>query len=587
MSIVRLLLIGSLLAASCAAKSILVDPGDSLRFHADAAVTWSASAGSITPEGLWVAPQTGAEAVITATGADESDAMTVMIAQAPPPPPPPDIAEVDILPVLVSGETLSFDDGSSFVAPSVVEPTVVDVPDFGPVLVEPGIVEPPPPPIVETDCAAIEAAGGLIVAPGFRLNGAGTCENPYDLDRVAGPVTIAQPGMEFWFLPGHYSLTDMPERISGSSSTRVRATIEQFHFRPKATPDNKITYRCAGTWPMSQCVFGFPSTTHVNSGYLVIRDFVFDDEDFVQRTITQTGSFGLNISKPGMVCQSPGIELINNWSRNNAGGIDAYVNCSESLIYGNFLSGNGWTAPDRDHGNGFYLQHSAPEHRIIRHNVALWNYAHGAHTYGTGAATLRNMDFTQNVFANNSQDGRNMIFRSEGSIGNILVDEALTWHNEGVSSVGLELDVYPSGFDALTLTNSRFFAQRPVRVTSHSGGAFTNVTAENNFVSSEPIWVSIAAQPWFTIAAVPDELYIWPNERDPNRAWAVVYNGSQVPSIAIDPGWTVYDAQCLSCGPVGDSVLPMTLTEIDGPEHDLAKYVHSDSRFGVFLLVRN
>jgi hypothetical protein len=167
----------------------------------------------------------------------------------------------------------------------------------------------------------------------------------------------------------------------------------------------------------------------------------------------------------------------------------------------------GWSAPDRGHGHGLYVQNDTPA-KVIKDCIIFDNFGWGIHAY-TENGKIDNIVLDGCVcFGAGSLYGENYNNILVGGLqvaNNITIRNCMTYGAGGVN-VG-----YVAGADNVTLENN-YFADGITKVN------VTNLTETGNYYGP----------------AVGNQVFLRPNDNDANRANLVIYNQAQADTIEVD-----------------------------------------------------
>ncbi len=193
-------------------------------------------------------------------------------------------------------------------------------------------------------------AEDFYVAPDGRTEGSGTRESPWDIASALSGKQTLPPGSTLWLQPGIYR---HPERgphgayVVGSLHGTAEAPIQ---VRGVANARTTID----GGLSVGSNEFVEQAPRHV-----WFRDFEITVSE-KGRSTNQQGSAPLDLKAPfgGLnVYGSQDCRFINLVIHNNVGnGIGAWSTATGTEFYGCIVYDNGWSAPDRGHGHGFYGQ---------------------------------------------------------------------------------------------------------------------------------------------------------------------------------------------------------------------------------------
>jgi len=221
------------------------------------------------------------------------------------------------------------------------------------------------------------------VSPSGQGTAAGTESDPLDLaSALSGAAKRIHAGDKIWMRGGTYR----PPNPNGFNSTIAGTTASPIVIRnyqgERATLDGK----------------GSEITLSVNGGYVWFWGLEIMDSN-TTRTTNQTG--GVHPNAYGVGVYAPGVRFINNVVHDTAQGFSAYDASSDSVFYGNLSYYNGFVAPDRNHGHGFYMQNIAGT-KLLQDNIVGDNADEGFQIYGSGGANVVGFRVIGNASYNSS-----------------------------------------------------------------------------------------------------------------------------------------------------------------------------------------
>ncbi len=211
--------------------------------------------------------------------------------------------------------------------------------------------------------------GKWFVAPSGSSLGQGTQQAPWDLPTaLAGAGGRIHPGDTVWLRSGTYHAPNSNGFNSTVTGTAGSPIVIRNYLTERATIDgNGSEYALA-----------------VNGGYVWFWGLEIMDSN-TQRTTNQTG--GVHPNAFGVGVYAPGVRFINNVVHDTAQGFSAYDQSNDSVFFGNLSYYNGWTAPDRRHGHGFYMQNVTGT-KVIQDNIVGDNADEGFQIYGSANANI-------------------------------------------------------------------------------------------------------------------------------------------------------------------------------------------------------
>jgi uncharacterized protein YjdB len=211
---------------------------------------------------------------------------------------------------------------------------------------------------------------GFYTSPTGTPSGTGSQSQPWDLATAfAGGNGKIQPGDTVWLLGGHYA-GDFHETVSGTSAAPV---IFRQYPGQRATVDGRLEGSGNYVW-----YWGFEA--------------MYSDP---QRVSSQTGPWPTDIPRQyrQVYIDGSGDRLIN-MVMHDLGEV-AVQDGAGNTVYGSLSYNNGWTAPDRGHGHGLYIQNDGPQ-ATVENNVIFNNFGKGIQAYGS-ANPVDNMVFRGNA----------------------------------------------------------------------------------------------------------------------------------------------------------------------------------------------
>lgn len=181
---------------------------------------------------------------------------------------------------------------------------------------------------------------------------------------------------------------------------------------------------------------------------------------------------------------------------------------SADELYGCISFNHGWTAPDRGHGHGIYVQNARPRKRI-QHNIIFNNFGWGIHCYGSSADLLDNISIESNIafnagILNNAAYMDILIGAGDRPTTGAIIRDNYTY---GLASQGLQ--GYSAGLTGAVITDNYCPNGR-------SGTFAGSQESGNNW--------DIVGNTSFAI----------PNAYDNTRAHIAVYNADALDRVAVD-----------------------------------------------------
>ena len=213
-------------------------------------------------------------------------------------------------------------------------------------------------------------------------NGNGSLTQPWDLDSA---------------------LLNRSQRIKPGDTVLVRGGT----YLPQIEP-RKFNIKLYGGERSPITVRAYPGERVIIDGGIEIYDpnlvfwgFEITNSD-TDRVAEQSGSSPDDLTRAGGVgIYAANVKLINNVIHDGRGGISAFDDAVNAVIYGNISYNNGWKGPDRGHGHGLYAQNQTGT-KIIAENIIFNNFgAYSVHIYRENGP-LYNFDLIGNITFNNT-----------------------------------------------------------------------------------------------------------------------------------------------------------------------------------------
>ena len=254
----------------------------------------------------------------------------------------------------------------------------------------------------------------------------------------------------------------------------------------------------------------------------------------------------VNAQQPG---SGVGVKIINMVIHNCMQGVALWVDATNSEVYGNLISYNGWNAPN-DWGHGMYSQNTAPSTRTIRDNIFYANYGYNIQVYGE-SAHLDNHRIDGNILfwdgaAADPPGGGASITIGGGAgnpTGNVITNNAIYGSNQGGNvdfSRGNASPVITNNLAAYAGTNGGAFyldnqTGAPVITGNkvYSGlitpSGYASTWPANNWYRWCPDYGGPDAKPTGTWTLVRPNLY------EPGRGHVAVFNWSKLDGALAKP----------------------------------------------------
>ncbi len=417
---------------------------------------------------------------------------------------------------------------------------------------------------------ASSAARGadFYVSPSGSTSGNGSVTSPWNLAAALAQPTAVKPGDTIWLRGGTYQGT-FSSVLTGTADAPI--IVRQY-------PGERAILDGGNS--------NFVNILNVSGSYTWYWGFEILSSD-LNRVSTQTGSYPTDIGRGGGVVTvqtsdtGAGLKFINLIVHDAANGFGLWEEAIDAEVYGCLVYYNGWTAPDRGHGHGFYVQNLTSTKRIAD-NIIFSNFSHGIQVYGSAAAALNNVTIQGNTlfdsgmpadYQRNVLVGGGSVAQNPKIIDNVLYYPATPGQN---LNVGYE---YGAGVNNAVITGNYLVNSE----NAYFSPLNTNVTMTGNFFYT-PVDSStrglFPSNNYFPERPTAVQIFVRPNRYEPGRAHITVFDWPGVPTVSVDlsnvllPGapYEVRDAQDYYRGPIltgtfsGSRIeLPMTNPTIAAP----------------------
>jgi hypothetical protein len=258
-------------------------------------------------------------------------------------------------------------------------------------------------------------------------------------------------------------------------------------------------------------------------------------------------------------------------------GISWWKEAKDSVVYGNIIYYNGWTAPDRPHGPGIYAQNTAAigGTKTLSENIIFRNFSSSFDTYNEIPATPINFDLRGNV-----------VFNSGGIDGSFGFDYSILFAVYGGGNSGDSSDTvhenmlygggsFRIGYDVYSYADPNVHDNfmPKISVNALMSGSTANIV-DNILTHTEGDDFDIGVQNTFRSEPLTGlDVFVRPNAYETGRANIIVYNWDLSNTVSVDLSsvltngdhYVVYNGQNVLASPVaygtysGSNVtLPMT-----------------------------
>ena len=392
-------------------------------------------------------------------------------------------------------------------------------------------------------------ATDFFASPSGSASGDGTIGNPWSLAKALSQPATVRPGDTIWLRGGTYDGTFYAS-LNGSATAPIK--VRQY-------PGERATIDGGNS--------NFANILEVAGSYTYYWGFEIMSSD-PNHSSAQSGSAptDLGIGDGVAIVQNSttgaGLKFINLVIHDTAGGFGLWQQAYGAEIYGCLIYNNGWTAPDRGHGHGIYVQNQTSAKRIAN-NVIFSNYSHGIHAYST-VANLNNIDIEGNTIFNNGMPdyARNILVGGSSVAQNPSISNNVLYYPDA-SGENLNVGYDPSGMGA---ANPVITGNTIVMGNERFSSLNTNVTMTgNSFYSSAVPSATMSGYPSNTYSSstpTTSQVFVSPNQYEAGRANITILNwaGSSSVSVSLSgivaPGasYEVRDAQDFFGAPVRSGV---------------------------------
>ena len=475
-----------------------------------------------------------------------------------------------------------------------------------------------------TASVASNASGeDYFVSTEGKATGDGSRDDPWLLTQVlTQPPGSIEPGDVVWIRGGVYR-GPFVSNLSGTADDpiTVRACEGEHVQLDLFNPDQR-----------EQAFF-------VLGDYVTYQGFEVTHSQPGPRTTEQGGPFQTDVNRGGVSVRGHHNKFVNLVVHDLNAGIGYWGNGGE--IHGTIVYNNGWKAPDRQHGHGFYVQNDNGL-KSVSDNIIFNQFGAGIHAFGT-RASLNNLYFEGNVSFNNGAgvgEGflpeRDILVGGSTKVRNVTLRDNFTFQNglDGVVDVGYLWGPenedgrftgnYVVGsfrflqpFDDVVFTGNTIVSSRPIYLTTPQDRVTSDYEWDGNrYLSEAAVSFNLDNSPsdfadWRDttgfdttgeVEAVTTRpvVFVRPNQYVPGRANVIVYNWGKASVVEIDlssvlqPGdhYEIVSAMDFYGEPLIDGVFDgqlIDLAMIDRPAPTPIGYadaapVGTDERFGVFVV---
>ena len=435
--------------------------------------------------------------------------------------------------------------------------------------------------VLAAGCLAVASAAEYQVSPQGSSSGNGSESSPWDLSTALAHPSSVRPGDTIWLRGGTYRGA-FTSSLRGDSGAPVTV---------RAYPGERVTLDGA---PSSS------TTLTVNGQHTWFWGFEITNSSTAPRVDSKSN---FDLRPYALAALGPNLKLINLVIHDAGSGIGLWNTSVDTEVYGCYVYYNGWTDPNRGHGEGVYIQNSAGTKRLID-NVMFNQFDHGIMAYGSSNARVDNIYYEGNVLYSNGKltaepNGWGVLIGG-GQVANNHTLLANHFYNtfdyrrsnnldiaygQGSTNINI-VDNYSSGYMAVNYEKS--IANLTATGNTFIGGASSTATGQ----------ISSSANTFLSTPPSSNRIFVRRNRYDNTRATVIVYNWAGSTTVGADlagflaPGdrYEVrkienYFAGAVASGTAasGEVALPMTNYEIAAPMGSVPTYPATTfPTFGVF-----
>ena len=368
--------------------------------------------------------------------------------------------------------------------------------------------------------AAILLAGpaparDFFAAPAGSPEGDGSESRPWDLATALGASNRVRPGDTVWLRGGTYR-----GRFTASLRGDRRApVVVRGRSGERATIDGSL---------------------HLAGAYAWYRDFEITSSA-PGRVSRETGPYPKDIARGDLsTVEGPetgeGLKLIDVVAH-DLFGIGLWKEAVDMEVEGCLVYYNGWTAPDRGHGHGLYVQNMSGTKRITG-NVIFQNFDNGIQAYGSAKAGLDNLEIAGNsIFANGEMigDPANNILIGGGRVArNARIVENLLYFSLFGHGIQVNLGYDPYGVGAEhARVEGNYIGNGEIRMNDRN----RDVTFERNTVFAAPAHFDGGRYPrnrYLSSRPSDSRIFVRPSGYTKGRAIVTVFNWGRRPWVDVD-----------------------------------------------------
>ena len=435
-------------------------------------------------------------------------------------------------------------------------------------------------------------ASEYFASPSGSPSGVGSRNDPWDLQTALNQFAV-KPGDTVWLRGGVYSGT-FTSSLAGAAGQPV------------------VVRNYPGEWAVidREGPGLFPTTFQIDGSWVWYWGFEITNSD-PGRYIAASGSNPNEGRAQAITINSAtNVKLINLVVHDSGNGIVDNNGGTDNEIYGCLIYHNGWSAPDRPHGDGIYAQNRTGSKRIAD-NILFSGFNEGINVYGSDQAALNNFEIEGNILFNSGILGhwfeRNMLVGGYGACEHPVIAQNYSYFSK--------VDAYGPG-QPLNLGYAAGCNDAEVR--DNYLASTTNLIANKNLKLSGNTFAGLVQfaggnTPSEDLKAYPGNLnipygtrpsgvytYVRPNQYEIGRAHIAVFNWDGWPAIDVDlskvlnagDAFEIRDVQNFFGRPLvtgtyagGSVTVPVASSVSSTPVGMPVHRVHTTGEFGAFVVL--
>ena len=452
-------------------------------------------------------------------------------------------------------------------------------------------------------------ANNFYVSPSGSASGSGSIASPWDINTAFNTqASTVRPGDTVWLRGGTYGSGGSTTFYSYLTGTAALPIYVRQYPAERATINGGLGIVGNYAW-----YWGF-EVANLNWSW--------------PRTTSEAGSFpsGKPADAVFFIQGATGNKIINMIIHDGADGIADQQEATGTEEYGNLTYNNGWTAPDRGHGHGIYLQNGSSIPKLITNNITYNSFDLGIQAYGTSAGPVAHLHLNGNVSFNAGLPAGhrvdNILFEGGGTEQDIQVTNGVFYNPLDAAPGNTGYNEFDGGGVDLTLQNNYWIGATPTGYVTLQLRNWQSLLFTGNTMVGPLTLGSVASSTWsgnaYYNSAPPSGLdpsspvynhnptgvtaIVQPNKYEPGRANIIVLNWDKNPTVSVNIAssglqagtqFEVLDSQNFWGPPVltgtydgvSPIVLPMMLTQVSQFSGGFPTPPHTSAEFNAFILV--